>query len=531
MFDCRALRICLFAGLCAVSSPATLHGNKFTLNLNDPAIRAAIESQGGQIVNEGPNAQPSIKIVSTKEGGPTPQTVEKMITIPFDITPYRGDKIEISGLVRGLAITVPDHVYTGVKVQLFVSTAAGQKSWIDQGGTHGTFDWIELSARAGIPFDANHASINLGLQECVGTVYISEVQVRSILKATTRPAPQDITASTKLRGVMSPVDVNAQNYRDMADWNINLVRWQLAGVSRELTNYDAWFANKIVQTKEILDIAAANGIGVIVDLHFLPGGREDNGDARLFYDKALQEDYVVYWEQMATAVKDHPALYAYDLMNEPVQRRESPVGTDDWYALQVRTAEAVRKIDPDTFITFETDEWCSPNSYLTLKPLDLPGIIYQVHTYWPGGYTHQGIFTDQGVAKDVDSKDSLVKYPGIIDGQYVDKEALRQSLKAVRDFQLAYDVPIYVGEFSTTRWAPGGAQFLDDLISIFEEYGWDWSYHAFREYGGWSVEHEDLPYDRDHHVKATEPTERQKVLMKWFEQNERYQKSKIEKPL
>ena len=27
-------------------------------------------------------------------------------------------------------------------------------------------------------------------------------------------------------------------------------------------------------------------------------------------------------------------------------------------------------------------------------------------------------------------------------------------------------------------------------IDLFKEYGWDWTYHAFREWDGWSVEHE-----------------------------------------
>ena len=49
------------------------------------------------------------------------------------------------------------------------------------------------------------------------------------------------------------------------------------------------------------------------------------------------------------------------------------------------------------------------------------------------------------------------------------------------------------GEFSVAVWAPGGAAYLDDLVSIFEEYGWDWTYHAFREWEGWSLEHEGTP--------------------------------------
>lgn len=35
----------------------------------------------------------------------------------------------------------------------------------------------------------------------------------------------------------------------------------------------------------------------------------------------------------------------------------------------------------------------------------------------------------------------------------------------------------------------GADRYLADVIDLFEEYGWDWSYHAFREWAGWSVEH------------------------------------------
>ena len=52
--------------------------------------------------------------------------------------------------------------------------------------------------------------------------------------------------------------------------------------------------------------------------------------------------------------------------------------------------------------------------------------------------------------------------------------------------------------------------------SRFNEYGWDWTYHAFREWDGWSVEHGSDPKDRD---PAAEPTDRQRLLLGWFGKN------------
>ena len=70
----------------------------------------------------------------------------------------------------------------------------------------------------------------------------------------------------------------------------------------------------------------------------------------------------------------------------------------------------------------------------------------------------------------------------------MDKEKLRAWLQPVRDFQLRHGAKIYAGEFSACIYAPGAGQYLQDCISIFEEYGWDWTYHSFREALWWNVE-------------------------------------------
>jgi hypothetical protein len=81
-------------------------------------------------------------------------------------------------------------------------------------------------------------------------------------------------------------------------------------------------------------------------------------------------------------------------------------------------------------------------------------------------------------------------------------------------------VHIYLGEFSAIRWAPGDSahQYLRDCIDIFEEYGWDWAYHAFREWDGWSVEHGP---DRNNRTRMATPTDREQLLRSWFAENEK----------
>jgi hypothetical protein len=82
-------------------------------------------------------------------------------------------------------------------------------------------------------------------------------------------------------------------------------------------------------------------------------------------------------------------------------------------------------------------------------------------------------------------------------------------------------VPIYVGEFSAIRWAPGAADYIRDLIELFEEYGWSWTYHAFAEWHGWDTEYnEQMTSDANRlAAKATQPTDRELILKGYLARN------------
>jgi hypothetical protein len=179
--------------------------------------------------------------------------------------------------------------------------------------------------------------------------------------------------------------------------------------------------------------------------------------------------------------------------------------------LAERAAQAIREIDSQHAIIVEAPPWGSPESLADFSPLAVSNVIYSVHMYVPAEFTHQGVFNPTS---------KRVAYPGEIDGRTWDRAALASVLKPVVDFQSAYRVPIYIGEFSAIRWAPDQSayRYLKDVIDLFEEYGWDWSYHAFREWQGWSVEHTE---DRANSQPAAEPTHRQQLLCERFSRNKK----------
>ena len=128
--------------------------------------------------------------------------------------------------------------------------------------------------------------------------------------------------------------------------------------------------------------------------------------------------------------------------------------------------------------------------------------------YSPFKFTHQGIYGNP----------AGVHYPGKVDGKHYDREQLRRELQPVVDYQRDYGVHIYLGEFSAIRWAPGqsACNYLRDVIEICEQNGWDWAYHAFREWDGWSVEHGP---DRNNRNRTETPTDRQRLLQSWYGKN------------
>jgi len=447
-----------------------------------------------------------------------------MVSLPIDLTPFRGMALHFQCRARAEGVTKPEQAYNGVKFMLHFKAPSGEH-WRNQDNVFGTFDWKTLSFTSTIPEDAAAGEICLGLQDTSGKAWFGEITV-SIARPRPpkRPAPDPNAPPAykghdlpRLRGVMSPNSFREEDLRVLGDeWKANLIRWQLnrnwgqAGTERDLADYDRWLDGRLDELEKALPVCRKHGIRVVIDLHALPGGRDESSDMVMFYEKKYQDHFVKTWEKIARRFKGNPAVWAYDLVNEPTCARPTEAGMDS-LTTQVRAARAVRAIDPKTTIIIEAEDWASPSAFVWLTPVDVPNVVYQVHMYVPHAYTHQGVVKEHPT--------TAVPYPGKIVGQEYDKEALRKILQPVREFQRAHNVHIYVGEFSAIRWAPGAARYLADCIGIFEEYGWDWSYHAYREWPGWSVEHENLPADRDRHQPAKADTDRKKLLLEWFAKN------------
>ena len=199
-------------------------------------------------------------------------------------------------------------------------------------------------------------------------------------------------------------------------------------------------------------------------------------------------------------------------MNEPRQYRQAKY---NYWDLQYEAAKRIRAIDPETPIYVESNMMCSTFTFYYLAPMKLRNIIYQVHFYDPFDYTYHFI------RKAADRKAGLVEerpFPGNYYGTYwgEDLVQIRKKLSYVRAFEQRFKAKIYVGEFSAAAYAPGAEKYLAACIKMFEEYGWDWTYHAFRESNFWNVE---LAGTADDDLVPASSTPRKEVLLNAFKKN------------
>lgn len=458
------------------------------------------------------------------EVAPQGATANNMSSMPFDITPYRGCKLLFECTVSAWDVTEPPKSYLGIKYMFHCKSPTLGNIYYNVGNVYGTFADRRLSFSYLIPIDATNATLSLGLQECSGIAEFGDISV-TVLEARQPPRPPPMYnpppaykghSLPRLRGVMAPNYFDASHFQVLGEqWNVNLIRWQIgrnwgqANTERDIPEYMQWMNSKLDELDLALAACSQHGLKAVIDIHTPPGGRYENNDMAMFYEIEYQECFTNLWKTIATRYKDNPAVWGYDLVNEPIQSSPSPPGVANLMGTQILAAQAIREIDPETPIFITSGDWSAARGFRYLQPVQISNVIYQIHCYDPHAFTHQGVS---------DSAPNTVAYPGVINGTMWNKDCIRRELAPVREFQLAYNVHIYVGEFSAVRWAPGAAEYLRDCIELFEEYGWDWSYHAFREWSGWSLEHSDVKGDDQ---PTSTPTARMQTVLQWFSQNVR----------
>ena len=437
---------------------------------------------------------------------------------------------------RAANISEPQHPWNGVKVQFVYKRASGNTEYRNVNTPRGTYDWTNAVTHVSpLRVDAvkdGVATLCLGLEECTGRAEFDLSALRIVCedvgltpvnqdwivrypleagnarvtsderrvtsdreggegKSLVTRHPSLVTAAQRrqpLRGCMLPARATTEDdIETLHRWGATMARFQImrrflaVEDNQDLPEYWSWVDSRLDNLVDVLEWAHARGMKICIDLHSFPGGlRASDRETNMFFDEKWADAFVETWLRIVSRVKGHPAIYGYDLINEPKQTTFAPI---TYWEVQRRAAEAIRAIDPDTAIVVESNMAASPGTFRYLSPLAMDNVIYQIHVYGPMAFTHQGVASNMRK-----QKGQIPFWPDPSQGWT--RDYLRKAVKQARLFQEKHKCRIYVGEFSAVGYAPGADQWIRDAISVFEEYGWDWTYHAFREWAGWSVEHE-----------------------------------------
>lgn len=201
--------------------------------------------------------------------------------------------------------------------------------------------------------------------------------------------------------------------------------------------------------------ALDNNLRVVIDLHHVefdgsvPGA---DSTARLVW----------LWQQIATRYRNtDPERVMFELRNEPHNMTGAA-----WRAQATQLIQTVRAIVPEHTLIVGFHDWNSRAAMQQSEPFADPNIIYTFHFYDPFVFTHQGAtwssdglpdlkgvpfpanpagsLTVPAAAKGTWIENALNKYPA--EATYA---ALYNSLAAAKNWSVAKQVPIFLGEFGS----------------------------------------------------------------------------------
>ena len=455
-------------------------------------------------------AEKAVRFVSAKPGA-------DYLILPLDAAKVRGKRIQFEAEVKGKDLSQSATSYFNSKLKISFDSAEPGEHNPEARRKTGTYDWWKATRLFVCPQDATNVIVTIGLQDVTGTYWVRNLRVWDLPVYSGQPytpSAAPVQTATRYRGVDTGrrEGWSEQDLVDLRAWGVNIVRYQMLPYGTPADTRDdylAWIAGEMEKIDRFLVLARKYGMKVVLDLQKGPGTQTfELGSNRMSWDIRDQDLLIEVWQRLAGHYKgNEDVIYGYDILNEP---RENdyvyvPGGGVEWQLLAERAVAAIRAIDPETPIIVEAVEYSAPGAFARLKPINGRNLIYSPHFYAPGSFTHQFIRTNR----------TAWSYPGKIGKETWDKERMRRELAPALAFQRKYNVPMFLGEFSAVRWADGADRWLQDATELFEEYGWDWCYHSFREYQGWSLEMEG---PRDHPVPSADNA-RKRVLLQLFQRN------------
>lgn len=291
-----------------------------------------------------------------------------------------------------------------------------------------------------------------------------------------------------------------------ATWvRLSYDKWQPAQRDFLLGNADHYQgvpAADLQQLRGTLDRAHQAGLKVVIAPLSLPGMRwsqnnDGNFDDRLWQDKAYWFQAAAFWRDLAAELKDHPAIAAYNLINEPAPEKQGGLAEhaptqrmQQWYTgekggardlpgLYRQVIAAIREVDGHTPIMLDAGWFAAADAFSYWPaPMSDDRVLYSVHMYEPYAATSAPNM----------ARERPIAYPGPAPfagrQQVWGDQRVEQYLQQPLAWADAVKLPrsrLVVGEFGCMRRLPGCRQYLEDVLVVLERNRLHWAFYSFRE--------------------------------------------------
>ena len=308
----------------------------------------------------------------------------------------------------------------------------------------------------------------------------------------------------------NPASCNEEDFAWIASRGYDHIRLPVDGPL--LLNHDGSIRmERLGAIDQVLQWAASHGLGVILDMHKLPGSNfARNPDNRLFKDPALQQVAVRLWAHLAERYRSIGPQLRFEILNEPVAGNAA-----DLTAFYAKVVPVIRKVSPERKIILCSNRWGSFHTVEALEPLlDDKNLVVAVHYYEPHVFTHQGaswVGLDHkempsipfpGKLPDLRPYVDAEHYAHSLTGADLTAEAIEKDFRELAAWALRHNVELHLGEFgayeaadpkSRERWY---RTVLDQCV----QHGIGWAVWDYK--GGFAV--------RDRHTG--QPTLVQEIL-------------------
>jgi hypothetical protein len=236
----------------------------------------------------------------------------------------------------------------------------------------------------------------------------------------------------------------------------------------------------------------------------LPGARwiQSNGnerDGRLWRDERYRDQATAFWRDLASRLKDHPAIAAYNPLNEPCPDKEygfelGDAAFDAWYPtiagtvadlneFNRRVVAAIREVDAETPILLDGWFYADPKGFPYNESVDDGRVLYAFHN--PGPWQLCTFSANKG----------QYSYPNKVPekwngpGRKWDRSRLAREFAPVERWAADHGVDpkrLVASEFWMDRRIKGARDYMADLIALYDQRGFHWSFYAFRGDGSWT---------------------------------------------